>query len=102
MEERGGGVPLPYVDVNPWVDGKYGPLNLPNNLYDLRESYLNILPKYDGERDTIAEEHMATRQEFICNIYKEHDDVFMMLFFQTLECEVRTCFRDLPKNYLNS
>jgi hypothetical protein len=60
--------------------GITGPLNLHVHVHDLPENYLKLLPKYDGEQAHSAEEHLAAFQDFIDNLFMEHDDVFMRLF----------------------
>jgi hypothetical protein len=57
---------------------------------------MKLLPKYDGEKAISVEEHMGAFQDFIDNLFVEHDDVFMRLFIQTLEGDVRKWFRGLP------
>jgi hypothetical protein len=39
---------------------------------------------------------MGAFQDFTDNLFVEHDDVFMRLFIQTLEGDVRKWFRGLP------
>ena len=75
--------------VNPWIVSTYGPLNFPNNLHDMHDIYLNILPKFDGEKYIIVEQHMDKLQEFTNNLLIEDDDVYMRLFVKNLEGEVR-------------
>jgi hypothetical protein len=55
MDEVGGGIiggnqTPPPPPVNPWVEDKYGPLNIPQNTHELPKNYLKSLPKYDGKR----------------------------------------------------
>ena len=96
MDGRGGGGPPPPPPVKPWVASRSGPFNLPLNLDALRKIYLKLFPKYNGDKYIIAEECMVIFHEFTNNIYIEHDDVFMRLFFQTLEGEVRKWFIYFP------
>jgi hypothetical protein len=88
--------------VNPWVEARYGPLNLPQNTHDLLENYLKLLPKYDGEKTLIVEEHMVVFQDFTENLFIEHDDVFKILFVQTIKGDVRKWFRGLPRASINT
>ena len=74
MVGRGpGGPPL---DVNPWIEIKHGPLNLPNNLHDMPKNYLNIFHKFDREKDITTKDHMATFQDFTDNLFIEDDNVY--------------------------
>ena len=98
MDGRENGVSPP--SVNLLLVAKYVPLDFPNNLQDVHDSYLNIFPKFDGEYNTIVEEHMAKFQDFTNNLLIEYDDVYMRLFVHTLEGEVRKWFRYLPTNSL--
>eukprot|EP01018_Ginkgo_biloba_P028760 Gb_40851 [translate_table: standard] len=66
--------PPPPPRVNPWVKSRYGPLKLPVNLHDMPNNYLNILPKFDGEKNVSAEDHMTAFQDFTDNMFMEHDD----------------------------
>jgi hypothetical protein len=84
------------------VESRYGPLDLPQNPHDLPENYLKLLPKYDGEKEITTEEHMDSFQDFTDNLFIEHDDVFMILFVQNLEGDVRKWFRGLPHASINS
>jgi hypothetical protein len=91
----GGNKPPPPPLVIPLVAARYGPLNFPPNVHDLPENYLKLFPKYDGEKAISAKEHMGAFQDFTHNLFMEHDDVFMRLFVQTLERDVRKWFRGL-------
>ena len=51
--------------VNPWIVSRYGPLNFPNNLHDMRDNYLKMFPKFDGGKDITIEEHMDKFQYFM-------------------------------------
>jgi hypothetical protein len=77
-------------------------LNLPGNLHDFPDNYLKMLPKFNGESEITAVEHLAFFDEFSDNFGLEHEDVYMRLFIQTFEGEVRTWFKGLPPNSLDS
>eukprot|EP01018_Ginkgo_biloba_P007611 Gb_17039 [translate_table: standard] len=66
--------PPPPPRVNPWVQDSYGPLRLPVNLHDMPDNYLKILPKFDGEKNASAEDHMTSFQDFTDMMFIEHDD----------------------------
>jgi hypothetical protein len=93
----GGGqqnVPPPRVFAK--VAARYAPLVLPVPLHDLPENYIKNLPKFTGEGDLTAAEHINFFDQFadICGI--EHEDVYSRLLVQTFEGQVRTWFRSLP------
>jgi hypothetical protein len=85
----------PPPPLNPWVTAIYGPLNLPQHVHDLPKNSLNILPKYDGEKTHSVEEHIESFQYFIHNLFVENNDVFMRLFVQNVEGDVKKWFREL-------
>ena len=87
--------------VKIWLEVIYGPLNMPNNLHAITYYYSNTLPKFDGEKDFIVEDHMPTFQDFTHNFLIKYVYVYMRLFVQTLEAEVRKWISDLLANYLN-
>ena len=78
MVGRGFGGP-PHA-VNPWIVETYGSLNSPNNLHDMLEHYLNILPKFEGEYDVTIEDRIATFQEFTNDLIVEGEDAYNLLF----------------------
>eukprot|EP01018_Ginkgo_biloba_P034759 Gb_09446 [translate_table: standard] len=94
--------PPPPPRVNRWVQAKYGPLRTPVNVHDMPDNYLKILPKFDGEKNALAEDHMTAFQDFTDNLFIEHDDVYMRFFVQTLEGDVKKWFRDLTTNSIDS
>jgi hypothetical protein len=85
----GGNQSPPEPPLCPWVVSIYGPLNFPINFHDLPENYLKIMPKYDGEKIIYVEEHMGSSQDFIDNLFLEHEDVFMRLFVQKMQAYVK-------------
>ena len=66
------------------------------------EHYLKLLPKYDGEQDISAQEHMDKFLNFTDDLLIEDDDVYMIFFVQTLEGEPRKWFINFPTNYVDS
>jgi hypothetical protein len=85
----GGGqqnVPPPRVFAK--VATRYAPLVLPVPLHDLPENYIKNLPKFTGEGDLTAAEHINFFDQFadICGI--EHEDVYSRLLVQTFEGQV--------------
>eukprot|EP01018_Ginkgo_biloba_P022732 Gb_08713 [translate_table: standard] len=90
--------PPPPPRVNPWVQPRYGPLRLPVNLHDMPDNYLKILPKFDGEKNVLAEDHMIAFQDFTDNMFIEHDDVYMRRFVQTLEGNMTASEKIKPRS----
>jgi hypothetical protein len=93
----GGGQPNPPPPgVFAKVAARYAPLVLPAQLHDLPDNYIKNLPKFTGEGDLTAAEHINFFDQFadICGI--EHEDVYSRLLVQTFEGQVRTWFRSLP------
>jgi ribonuclease HI len=93
----GGGQPNPPPPgVFAKVAARYAPLVLPAQLHDLPDNYIKNLPKFTGEGDLTAIEHINFFDQFadICGI--EHEDVYSRLLVQTFEGQVRTWFRSLP------
>jgi hypothetical protein len=52
-------------------------------------------PKFDVDKTCSAEEHMSDFHDFIDEQFVEHDDVFMRIFIQNLEGDVRKGFREI-------
>jgi ribonuclease HI len=92
----GGGANVPPPGVFAKVAARYAPLVLPANLHDLPDNYIKNLPKFTGEGDLTAAEHINFFDQFadICGI--EHEDVYSRLLVQTFEGQVRIWFRSLP------
>jgi hypothetical protein len=75
---------------------RYAPLVLPNNLHPLPTTdYMKYLPRFDNEGETTAEEHLTSFYSFADNFQVDYDDVWMKLFVQSLDGEVRKWFRNL-------
>jgi hypothetical protein len=87
--------PPPPPPINPWITTRFGPFNLPQITHDLLDNHMKYLPKFDGDKTHSTEEHMSVFHDFTDDQFVEHDDVFMRLFFQTLEGDVRKWFREL-------
>ena len=47
------------------------------------------LPRYNGEGDVTVEEHLVSFYSSVDNFNIEHGDVWMILFVQILDGEVR-------------
>lgn len=85
---------------NPWLAARFKPLFLPpaDQLGDLPDWYLKVLPKLNGENGITAEDNFTTFQDCPDNFDVEEDDVFSRMFAHSLEGEARKWFRNLPNN----
>jgi hypothetical protein len=63
---------------------------------------MKSLPKFTGEGDLIAQEHINFFDQFADILGIEHEDVYSRLLVQTFEGQVRTWFRSLPAGSLTS
>jgi hypothetical protein len=59
-------------------------------------NYIKKLPKFMGEGDLTAVEHINFFDQFADFLGIEHEDVYSRIFVQTFEGRVRTWFRILP------
>jgi hypothetical protein len=57
--------------------------------------YLKYMPKFIGEGDITAEEHLFAFYSYVDNLNIENEDVWMRVFIQSLDGEVRKWFRGL-------
>jgi hypothetical protein len=57
--------------------------------------YLKYMPKFTGEGDLTTEEHLAAFYSYADNLNIENEDVWMRVFIQSLDGEVRKWFRGL-------
>jgi hypothetical protein len=89
----GGQAPL--LGIFAKVAARYAPLVLPVPLHDLPKNYMKILPKFTGEGDLTAQEHIDFFDQFFDILRIEHKDIYSRLLVQTFEGQVRTWFRDL-------
>jgi hypothetical protein len=76
---------------------RYAPLVLPIGLHALPTiDCMKYFPRYNGEGDFIVEEHLVSFYNFADNFNSDYADVWMSLFVQSLDGEVRKWFRGLP------
>lgn len=80
----------------PTIQARYVALVLPNNLDAFPNGYLKYLPKYNGETGPSAEDHLQAFLDFANNMNIEQENVYMRLFVQSLEGNVRIWFMQLP------
>jgi hypothetical protein len=97
----GGNKPLP-PRIMPWVAARHGPLALPGIIKYMPDNYLKLMPKYNAEKKGTAEEHLDAFQNFTDNLNVEHEDVYMRIFVQTLDGDVRKWFINLGNATLDS
>jgi hypothetical protein len=88
-----------YLTNNPT---RYAPIKSPRNLHNFPDNYLKLLPKFNGEDEITTLEHLSSFDYFIDNQGLEHEDMYMIIFVQTFEGEVRTWFKGLPPNSIDS
>jgi hypothetical protein len=78
------------------VAARYAPLILPQPMNPLPAGdYLKYMPKFTGEEDITTEEHLAAFYSYADNLNIENEDVWMRVFIQSLDGEVRKWFRGL-------
>ena len=81
------------------VAARYAPLVLPQPLNALPGGdYKKYLPRFNGQGETTAEEHWDAFLIYADNQNIEAKDVWMGMFVQILDGEVRKWLRELPTN----
>ena len=58
--------------------------------------YLKYMPKFTGERDSIAEEHLEAFYNYVKSNNIEQEDVWTRVFVQILDGQARKWFKELP------
>jgi hypothetical protein len=94
---------IPMASANPPLNrmdsivvARYAPLVLPHPMNPLPAGdYLKYMPKFTGEGDITVEEHLVSFYSYADNLNIENEDVWMRVFIQSLDGEVRKCFRGL-------
>jgi hypothetical protein len=90
------GANLPRNRMDAIVAARYAPLILPHPMNSLPVGdYLKYMPKFTGEEDITAEEHLASFYSYADNLNIENEDVWMRVFVQSLDGEARKWFRGL-------
>jgi hypothetical protein len=84
------------------VVARYAPLVLSVPLHDLPENYMKNLPKFIGEGNLTAAEHINFFDQFADIFGLEHEDVYSRLLVQTFEGKVRTWFQGLAARSIPS
>ena len=81
------------------IAARYAPLVLPQPLNALHGGdYHKYLPMFNGQGETTVEEHQDAFLSYANNQNIEAKDVWMRMFVQSLDGEVRGWFRELPAN----
>jgi uncharacterized small protein (DUF1192 family) len=90
----GANPPLDRMDAI--VAARYAPLILPHPMNPLPAGdYLKYMPKFTGEGDITTKEHLDDLYSYADNLNIENEDVWMRVFVQSLDGEVRKWFRGL-------
>jgi hypothetical protein len=90
------GVNPPLNRMDAIVAARYAPLILPHPMNPLPAGdYLKYMPKFAGEGDITAKEHLAIFYSYADNLNIESEYVWMRVFIQSLDGEVRKWFRGL-------
>jgi hypothetical protein len=58
------------------------------------------MPKFTREEDITVEEHLVAFYNYADNLNIENEDVWMRVFVQSLDGEVRKWFRELIPGYI--
>ena len=81
------------------VAARYAPLVLPQPLHAFPGGdYQKYMPRFNGQGETTAEEHWEAFLSYADNQNIEIKDVWMRVFVQSLDGDVRKWFRELPAN----
>ena len=94
------GQPLDMMDR--MVASRYAPLVIPQPLNAFPAGdYQKYSPRFNGQGETTVEEHWDAFLSYADNQNIEAKDVWMRMFVQSLDGEVRKWFRELPANSIN-
>jgi hypothetical protein len=87
----------PMTRMEAIIATRYAPLVLPQPLNALpTDGYLKQLPKFTGEGDVTANEHLEDFYSFTDDNVIMHGDVWMRIFVHNLQGEARKWFKALP------
>jgi hypothetical protein len=93
----------PMTRMKAIIVARYAPLVLPQPLNALpADGYLKQLPKFTGEGDIAAKEHLEAFYSFTDGHVIMHADVWMRIFIHILEGKARKWFRALPPGSINA
>jgi hypothetical protein len=95
------GANIPRNMMDAIVATRYDPLILPQPMNALSVGdYLNYMPKFTGQEDITAEEHLSSFYSYVDNLNIENEDVWMRVFVQGLDGEARKWFMVLTPGYI--
>ena len=81
------------------VAARYAPLVLSHPLNALPGGdYQKYLPRFNGQGETAAEEHWEDFLSYADNQNIESKDVWMRMFVQSIDGDVRKWFKEFPAN----
>jgi hypothetical protein len=91
----------PMTRMEAIIAARYAPLVLPQPLNALpADGYLKQLPKFTGEGDVMADEHLEAFYSFTDDNVIMHADVWMRIFVHSLQGEARNGSRPCPLDLL--
>jgi hypothetical protein len=89
--------PPPLTKMQQILAARYAPLILPNPVSTMpTEDYQKYMPKFTGEGDVSAEEHIEAFYSYAENLNIEEEDVWTRVFVQSLDGHARKWFKELP------
>jgi hypothetical protein len=89
--------PPPLTKMQQILAARYAPLILPNPVSTmLTGDYQKYMPKFTGESDVSAEEHIESFYSYAENLNIEEEDVWTRVFVQILDGHARKWFKELP------
>jgi hypothetical protein len=60
------------------------------------ETYMKLICKFNGDRNTSIEDHDFALQYCIDNLVIDHEDVYLRIYVQSLEGDAIKWFKNLP------
>jgi hypothetical protein len=89
--------PPPLTKMQQILAARYAPLILPNPVAAMPTGdYQKYMPKFTGEGDVSAEEHIEAFYSYAENLNIEEEDVWTRVFVQSLDGHARKWFKELP------
>jgi hypothetical protein len=89
--------PPPLTKMQQILATRYAPLILPNLVSAMSTGdYQKYMPKFTGEGDVYAEEHIEDFYSYVENLNIEEEDVWTQVFVQSLDGHARKWFKELP------
>jgi hypothetical protein len=89
--------PPPLTKMQQILAARYVPLILPNPVSSMPTGdYQKYMPKFTGEGDVTAEEHIEAFYSYAENLNIEEEDVWTRVFVQSLDGHARKWFKELP------